>query len=307
MDRREIEVFVTVMQLGSVSGAARALNMAQPSVSKAIGMIERRHGIMLFERRRGRLVATEAAQRLIGEATRIYEELSRFDRHVDSIREMRPNVVRVASTPSLSLSVLPLVASRHRKGGSGQGFILDMHPNHDIAAAVARRQYDLGLMVHAGTEPLPDTITVARGRIVCVFSADDPLTRCAAITPDQIEDRDLIAITTDMGIVAMLAGNVPGFNRRSARRLETNRYNIAVNLVQQGLGVTLVDEFTMFGQDDQGLAWRPLEPALEVSLLAAVPDIRTLRPEVGKILRIIGGIHFRAHDADIPNDPPEFP
>ncbi len=104
----------------------------------------------------------------------------------------------------------------------------------------------------------------------------------------------------------MLAGNVPGFNRRSARRLETNRYNIAVNLVQQGLGVTLIDEFTMFGQERQGLAWRPMEPALQVSLLAAVPDIRALRPEVGKTLGIIGGIRFRARDADIPNDPPEF-
>lgn len=294
MDRREIEVFVTVMQLGSVSGAARALNMAQPSVSKAIGLIEHRHGITLFERRRGRLVPTEAAQQLVSEATRIYEELSRFDRHVNSIREMRPNVIRVASTPSLSLSVLPLVAKRYRRGSSEQRFILDMHPNHDITAAVARRQYDLGLLVHAGGEPLPDTIPLARGRIVCVFPENDALARFATVTTEQIEERDLIGITTDMGIVAMLAGNVPGFNRKSSRGLETNRYNIAINLVRQGLGVTLVDEFTTFGQERQGLSWRPLEPDLEVSLLAAVPDIKALRPEVERILNIISLLRFRA-------------
>ncbi|WP_198672275.1 LysR family transcriptional regulator [Pseudogemmobacter bohemicus] len=296
MDRREIEVFVTVMQLGSVSGAARALNMAQPSVSKAIALIERRHGMALFERRRGRLVATGAAQQLVGEATRIYEELARFDRQIDAIRQLRPNVVRVASTPSLSLSLLPLIVSRHRKMMRSQGFILDMHPNHDIAAAVARRQYDIGLMVHAGAEPPPDTLTIRRGRIVCVFQEADPLARFAEVSPAQLENRDLIAITTDLGIVSMLAGNVPVFNSRFARGFETNRYNIAINLVRQGLGVTLVDEFTMFGQEGRGLCWRPLSPALEVSLLVALPDIRSLRPEVAQILDIIKAVPFPGSD-----------
>lgn len=286
MDRREIEVFVTVMQLGSVSAAARALEMAQPSVSKAIALIERRHGITLFERRRGRLHPTEAASQLVGEATRMGEELSRFDRYVDGIRQMRPGVIRIAATPSLSLGLLPLATRRLFEVFGPRGLILDMHPNHDVTAAVERREYDLGLFVHAGTDVPPRTIPLAEGRIVCAFPSGDTFARLDAVGAGDLEGRDLVAITTDMGIVAMLARSVPGFGRRSPRSIETNRYNIALNLVRAGLGVTLIDEFTMFGQGAD-VDWRPFEPALDVTLLAVAADGRDGEGRTAAFLRTI--------------------
>lgn len=292
MDRRDIEVFVTVMQLGSVSAAARMLDMAQPSVSKAIALIEHRHQLALFERHRGRLRPTEAAQQLYGEATRISEELSRFDRLVDMVRQLRPGLVRIAATPSLSLGVLPVVAGRYRQRHGEQALILDMHPNHDIAAAVARRQYDLGLMVHAGTEPPEDMRVLSRGAIVCVFPKGDPLGGAAEVRAEDIAARDLIAVSTDIGIVGMLTRNVPGFDRRTSRTLETNRYNIAVNLVRRGLGITLVDEFTMFGMQEEGVEWRPFAPQLDVTLLAAVAETSPPRPEIERVLALLAELGF---------------
>ncbi|WP_349295137.1 LysR family transcriptional regulator (plasmid) [Thioclava sp. 'Guangxiensis'] len=292
MDRREIEVFVTVMQLGSVSAAARLLNMAQPSVSKAIAMIERRHGISLFERHKGRLTPTEAARQLLGEASRLEAELSRFDRYVDTIRQMRPGLIRVAATPSLSLGLLPVLARLYRERHGDQGFIFDMHPNHDITAAVERGQYDLGLMVQAGADPLPGTLKIAGGHIICIMPEDHPLAAHAEIGAGDISGQDLVAITTDRDIVAMLMRNVPGFDRRSSRSLETNRYNIAVNLVRQGLGMTLVDGFTTFDLPKEGLAWRPVTPSMEVSLLAAIGETTAQRPEMRALLDILGGLEF---------------
>lgn len=295
MDRRELEVFVTVMQLGSVSAAARTLDMAQPSVSKAIAQIERRHGISLFERYKGRLRPTEAAQQLIGEAQRLDGELSRFDRYVDSVRKMQPGLIRIAATPSLSLGTLPLLAKAFREIHGGQGFILDMHPNHDIIAAVERRQYDVGFLVHAGTDTPATTLPIARGRIVCVFSEDDELQKQDEVMAEDVLHDDLIAISTDMAIVAMLNRAVPGYERGSSRRLETNRYNIAVNLVRQGLGRTLIDEFTMGGVNTEGICWRPLAPRLDVTLLAAVADNTSMRSEIRDLLDIARKVDFSSH------------
>jgi DNA-binding transcriptional LysR family regulator len=67
MNLRHIEIFHAVYVNGSVSGAARALNVSQPSVSKTLRHAESLLGFPLFERTAGRLVPTEDAHILFAE------------------------------------------------------------------------------------------------------------------------------------------------------------------------------------------------------------------------------------------------
>ena len=50
MTLRHMKIFVTVFQQGSITGAARELHLAQPSVSLAIKELENYYGLRLFER-----------------------------------------------------------------------------------------------------------------------------------------------------------------------------------------------------------------------------------------------------------------
>src|SRR3546814_2606693 len=63
MNLRHIEIFHAVYTNGSVSAAARALNISQPSVSKTLRHAESILGFPLFERSAGRLVATDTRTR----------------------------------------------------------------------------------------------------------------------------------------------------------------------------------------------------------------------------------------------------
>ncbi|MCB1974687.1 MAG: LysR family transcriptional regulator, partial [Burkholderiaceae bacterium] len=64
MRLRHIEVFNAVMVTGSVSGAARLINITQPAVSRTLKHAELQLGFPLFERTGGRLVATAEARSL---------------------------------------------------------------------------------------------------------------------------------------------------------------------------------------------------------------------------------------------------
>ena len=55
MRLRHIEVFNAVMQTGSVSAAARLINVTQPAVSRTLQHAELQMGFALFQRARGRL------------------------------------------------------------------------------------------------------------------------------------------------------------------------------------------------------------------------------------------------------------
>ncbi|QHB27743.1 transcriptional regulator [Pseudomonas monteilii] len=50
--------------------------------------------------------------------------------------------------------------------------------------------------------------------------------------------------------------------------LETNRYSLAVNLVKQGQGVTIVDEFALVGVERTNLVAIPFEPSLQIAVVA---------------------------------------
>ncbi|QTF07934.1 hypothetical protein HC231_08305 [Brenneria izadpanahii] len=111
--------------------------------------------------------------------------------------------------------------------------------------------------------------------MVCVLPAQHPLTQQAVVRWQDIAPRELIFITTDVRMVAMIAEVVSEFRQRQVAAVETNRYSMAINLVRHGNGVTIVDRFSLQGIDTAGLAVRPFRPALQVSVVA-VTDRRSV-------------------------------
>ena len=65
---REMEVFRRIMERGSITAAAAALGVSQPSVSKTLQQAEERLGFKLFTRQRKRLIPTTEADALFPEA-----------------------------------------------------------------------------------------------------------------------------------------------------------------------------------------------------------------------------------------------
>ncbi len=70
MDRRHLEYFVAIAELGSFTRAAQSLSIAQPSLSHAIGWFERDLGCELFERHGRGVRLTTAGEALLEPARR---------------------------------------------------------------------------------------------------------------------------------------------------------------------------------------------------------------------------------------------
>ena len=67
LSMRDLHVFVTVVQRGSMAKAAQQLNVTQPAVSKAISDLEHALGVRLLDRRmiRGGFLSAEDRKHLI--------------------------------------------------------------------------------------------------------------------------------------------------------------------------------------------------------------------------------------------------
>ena len=83
MDRfDELQIFLAILDAGSLSAAARRLHRSGPAVTRALGTLEERVGVRLIERTTRRLAPTEAGVRLAEMARRVladYDEAVRED------------------------------------------------------------------------------------------------------------------------------------------------------------------------------------------------------------------------------------
>lgn len=283
MTPKQLDVFISIVQLGSVTAAAAQLAMSQPSVSKSLALIEQQMGFSLFERYKGKMQPTPEARELYKEALRVHQDRLRFERFVDHLRQYRVGQLRVCATPALALNMLPRAVARFRQAFPDYGVVADMCLNNEIEAAVEGGRYDLGFMVKPGHEPEDNRLAVSRGEMVCVLPEQHPLAQQAEVRWQDISPRELVFITTDARLVAMIAEEVPAFRQRQVAAVETNRYSMAINLVRHGNNsVTIVDRFSLQGIDTAGLAVRAFRPALPISVVA-ITDGHSVMSQPGEV------------------------
>src|SRR6185437_4274718 len=87
MRLRHIEIFEAIRRSGSLTEAAATLHITQPAASKLLANAEMQLGFKLFERVKGRLVATREAEILTPEIARLSQDLNGVRKLAASLRE----------------------------------------------------------------------------------------------------------------------------------------------------------------------------------------------------------------------------
>ena len=114
MRLRHIEVFNAIMLTGSVSAAARLINITQPAVSRTLQHAELQLGFPLFQRAKGRLTPTTEALTLYPHIERLFAQLDEVQRLAANLRAgSDTGELRILSVLALSYEVLPRALVRN--------------------------------------------------------------------------------------------------------------------------------------------------------------------------------------------------
>jgi len=125
--------FLGVLREGSLSGAARALDIAQPTVGRHIGALEKSLGIALFTRSQTGLMPTEAAQSLRGFAESMQSTAASLERAAASQGAGVRGTVRVTCSDVIGVEVLPPIVTALR----------DRYPELTVELVLTNRVQDL--------------------------------------------------------------------------------------------------------------------------------------------------------------------
>jgi DNA-binding transcriptional LysR family regulator len=110
--QKQLDVFRAVVSLRSVSGAARRLNLSQPSVSRILGDLESRIGVPLFIRRSKGVIPTPEAEAFLKEVERCYAALENLEDAAAQIARKERGTLSFATITAASLEVVPRTLAR---------------------------------------------------------------------------------------------------------------------------------------------------------------------------------------------------
>ncbi|MBF5042430.1 LysR family transcriptional regulator [Aggregicoccus sp. 17bor-14] len=112
----DVQLFLAVAEAGSLSGAARRLQVGQPTVSRRLADLEYRLGAQLFQRRAEGAALTGAGERLLEPARRMAEWAAEVERasELGQGAGLR-GVVRVTAPPGLAFDFVAPLAARVRE------------------------------------------------------------------------------------------------------------------------------------------------------------------------------------------------
>lgn len=272
---RHLQVFRALLESGSITRAAELLNLTRPAVSIALSRLEAEVGFRLFHRSKGFFAPTAEALLLHEEAERSLLSIERVQARVREIRSGTTGTLSIASNGACAINLLPWVIADFQQTHPGVRIDLKVRSSRKIAAWVAGRQVDIGLI--DAPAPVADVdATIVRTPCVCIMREDDPLCGTDIVTPGRLAGRSVISITGDHAIDRRLDGLCAERGIAIQRRVSSSYFAIARNMVRAGCGVALVDLVNGTARLGDGVTARPFEPLINFDLALILPSGKPL-------------------------------
>ncbi len=277
---RQLRAIVTVADLGSVSAAARALGLSQPTVSQHLARAEVLVGAPLFARRRRGVLPTGAGLALVRSAR---VALDAGEDALEAARRVASGGSReltVGILSSMATSVLPAAAARWRQ----------RHPTVRLRVREELRRSDLDdalrrelVDVAVGTAPdSPQAVVEPAGeeRLVLVATPRRRASLGRTVAIGALRDDDWVLYDDEHGLHRVIASRCADAGFRPRATIRTRQVDTAVRLAAAGLGVA-VAPVPSIPSELTGLAV-PFRPGLRSPVAvyaldpAAADDVRRL-------------------------------
>ncbi|MFC4275134.1 LysR family transcriptional regulator [Achromobacter aloeverae] len=277
MNLRLFGIFRAVMNAQSTIGAARHLNISQPTVSNAIRQLEDELGFELFDRMGNRLVAREEARMLFKESESMFLFADRLAGVAEDLKENRAGRVRVVATPQLGHTILPAAIARFVAARPKVKVVCDVVDSHHVIESTEAMAADFGMAV--ALEPALsgnlEMVLMDEAEVVCVLPAGHPLAERKSLSPKDISPFPFIALENSARLSAPIRTAFDSAGARYAPSIEVRYSETACLLAKAGAGVTLVDSYSAATlAQARAVKVVPFRPRIPVNVWAIFPKDR---------------------------------
>lgn len=251
---RQLQLFLAVADTGSVSAAARAMHITQPTASMHLKDVTQAVGMPLYDVISRKVHLTDAGRELAQTARSISQAWEAFEQGIDAAKGLSRGKLRVAVVSTAKYFVPRII-----------GTFCRAHPAIDVSLEVLNRDGvvqrlrdnmdDIYIMSMPPAEMELEDEVFMSNPLVMIAAAGDPLTKLPAVPLRTLSDRRFIL--RERGSGTRMACD-QHFRRQKFHpdiRLELGSNEAIKEAVAGGLGIGVVSRHALHGlQKEHGVA-----------------------------------------------------
>jgi DNA-binding transcriptional LysR family regulator len=289
MNLRSMQLFRMIVRTGSLISAAERMGMGPSSASRLIGILEHELKLKLFSRSHRNLELTAEGHEFLQRCQHILEGLEKLPEIALQVRSVQAEPLRLVTTAPIAVAVMAPALGKWRKEHPKIKSILNVETRFDLESKVASREYNLGVVSLPMENAIIDLdiVPLVRARYEVALPIGHPLTRKPSVTVAELAQVDMIALKEGQRWRTRLNALFSSQPESPCIMVETSSTVAALELVRQGMGVTLVDRICAGLTEPEHLEFRALEPGIwtEYCLVSGHERRSKTASEFTKVLR----------------------
>lgn len=283
---RQLQAFHAIVETGTVTGAATRLGISQPGVSNLIAQLETQTRLKLFDRAKGRLIATPEAEVLFREVETVVRGLDHVSQAVTDLQNKEAGQLTVASPHNLSFGFMPDVIARFARTRPDLSVSFQAQYSSKIQEWVAAGLFEIGV---CETPVVLNDLKMQRYQFEtqCVLPAGHALAGQAALTPEDLSGQPFIVMGAEHMTLHRTREAFRAAGADLRPKVHTHLFENKLSFVKSGMGVALLDPFTIAFDREGGTVALPFRPSVMLDMAIITARDRPLSALGREFLRML--------------------
>lgn len=269
MEIRVLRYFLTVVREESITKAAEALHITQPTLSRQLAQMEEDMGVRLFDRGTRKIALTNEGILMRRRAEEILELVDKTRHEITSQQEAVEGTVSIGSGDLGAVQILPrMIRSFHEKYPKVDFDLYTATADH-IKERMDQGLTDVGLLLEPVNMEKYDFIRLEKKeQWVAAMHPDAPLARKETVTVEDLKKLPLILprrLSVQSELASWFGDDFGKLDVMFTINLPSNG-NI---MVHNRLACALIIKGSISFWDERKIAYRPLSPELKTSSVLA--------------------------------------
>lgn len=283
----DLRAFVTVGELQSFAGAAKALHLSQPALSRRISHLEDQLGVRLFDRTTRSVQLTLLGRRFLAQVQGLVDDL---DRSVLSLRDaalLEAGDVTIGCVFSAVHHFLPPVIRSFREQHPRVLVRIIEEGADEVLASVKEGEADFALNYIGMQDTDVEFTPLLKEPYVLACAADHPLARRRSVRWEELAAHPLARVShasRNRLFIDQALTDLPPLPRPVC---EVRHVSTLIGLVQNGLGVAVVPQLTLPRDSQLVVGVRLEQPAITRTIGMIRRTGRSLSPAATAFARLL--------------------
>ena len=245
LSAKQIEIFYEVYKNTSMTAAAQSLEISQPSISKTLGVIEKKLNFKLFLRKGKKLVPTHEADDLFEHASIVHSQLKSFNAIANTYKTRSVDFINIGTTPSLAEGIIPKIIKKYNKIKPEVKFNLINLNSIDLIEDRYKPDIDLTICFNSKNQLSSRSTILKEGNHSLVspieFKIQDQVYLEDITHHPFIEITNLLSFYEESSISNYVKNNNINMNTI----VKTDSYSSALSIVQDGMAISILDDSSL--------------------------------------------------------------